>query len=871
MESSIFRYILKHTKRDQVIILLLTVASLPFMYATLEVPKKIINDAIGGANIPDQILGFPMEQITYLVVLCVVFLVLVIINGVMKYILNVYRGVVGERMLRRLRFELFGQMLRFPLPHYKKISQGEMLPILISETEPIGGFVGEAFALPAFQGGMLLTYIFFIFNQSIWLGLLATALYPFQFWLIPKLQAVVNRLAKERVLTVRKLGDRLSDSINGMQEIHANNTARYERAVISSWLGTIFRIRYDIYKRKFFIKFLNNFLAQVTPFFFYLVGGYYVINGQLSLGALVTAIAAFKELNDPWKELLTYYQTREDVRIKYEQIIEQFHPNGMLDTELQEAPTAPLRFGKESWHASNLGYAEHAGYQLLERLNFRLPMNQSIAIVGNASSGKDELARLLARLYWPTQGKLTLGEADIRQLPQSTLGHQLGYVSDSAHIFSGSLRNNLFYGLFSAARAYAEEQQWQVKQAQLSGNAEDDPGQDWTDLDRLGIENEHQLHAKLVDVLELVDLKQDVLQLGLFGKLAEEDPALSEQIVSARHVLRQRLQEDDYQGLVEVFDERIYNENLNVIENLMFGIVANNQWSYEELAARQGLQDFLREQELFRPFVKIGIEITSTMVDLFSDMEENADLFERFSFIQFDELPEYRAMLSRIRDTDNLESLGSETVAKLLALTFQLSVARHRLGLVDKSLQGRILYARQHFATRMKRIGIEFYPFDPEAYNIGLSVQDNLLFGRTAFGQARAQSRIGTLMREVVDSEGLEGSLLEIGLDFHVGTAGSRLSVTQRQKTAIARALLKQPDILIFNQATSGLDPSAEVRLIDRILASYHETTQVWVLNRADLASRMDQVLVMERGQLVDQGSYEEVSREGSTFSQLSG
>jgi hypothetical protein len=67
------------------------------------------------------------------------------------------------------------------------------------------------------------------------------------------------------------------------------------------------RHRVDIYKRKFFVKFLNNFLAQVTPFFFYSVGGYFVIQGELTLGALVAVLGAYKDILDPWKELLQWY------------------------------------------------------------------------------------------------------------------------------------------------------------------------------------------------------------------------------------------------------------------------------------------------------------------------------------------------------------------------------------------------------------------------------------------------------------------------------------------------------------------------------------------------------------------------------------
>ena len=66
LDQSIYRYILKHTTKDQIILFVLTLASMPIVYITLEIPKIIINEAIGGVNIPDSILGFEVDQISYL-------------------------------------------------------------------------------------------------------------------------------------------------------------------------------------------------------------------------------------------------------------------------------------------------------------------------------------------------------------------------------------------------------------------------------------------------------------------------------------------------------------------------------------------------------------------------------------------------------------------------------------------------------------------------------------------------------------------------------------------------------------------------------------------------------------------------------------
>ena len=103
MDRSLFRYILRHTWRDQIFLLLLTSISFPLIYINLELPKRIVNNAIQGKKIPDTFLGLHVTQITYLMALSFVLLLLITINGGLKYWINVYSGVVGERTLRRMR------------------------------------------------------------------------------------------------------------------------------------------------------------------------------------------------------------------------------------------------------------------------------------------------------------------------------------------------------------------------------------------------------------------------------------------------------------------------------------------------------------------------------------------------------------------------------------------------------------------------------------------------------------------------------------------------------------------------------------------------------------------------------------------------
>lgn len=189
MEKGIYRYVLRRSARQQIVLTLMAMASFPFLYAFYELPKQIVNEAILAQTIafPVELFGTELGQIDYLFLLAALFLLLVFFNQCFKYAINVYRGRTGERMLRRLRYDLYSRVLRFPLPTFRKTSQGEVIQMVTAEVEPLGGFIGDAFSLPAFQGGTLIVILAFLMIQNPYMAAAATALYPLQFWLIPKL------------------------------------------------------------------------------------------------------------------------------------------------------------------------------------------------------------------------------------------------------------------------------------------------------------------------------------------------------------------------------------------------------------------------------------------------------------------------------------------------------------------------------------------------------------------------------------------------------------------------------------------------------------------------------------------------------------
>jgi len=121
----------------------------------------------------------------------------------------------------------------------------------------------------------------------------------------------------------------------------------------------------------------------------------------------------------------------------------------------------------------------------------------------------------------------------------------------------------------------------------------------------------------------------------------------------------------------------------------------------------------------------------------------------------------------------------------------------------------------------------------------------------------------------VLDKLDMREIVMAVGLDFPVGIAGSRLSATQRQKLAIARGVLKRPDVLILNEATRALDSAVLARVMDNLLATFEGRGVIWGLHRASLAARFDHVLVIRDGKVVEQGEFQALDKDGTALAAL--
>lgn len=902
MEKSLARYIWTHTWRQQLYILFIVALSMIPYFMSFDLPKQIVNGPIQGKGFetpgstqPFMAIdidipflgsvhvfdGIQLERTETLFALSMVFLLLVVVNGVFKLYINTYKGRLGERMLRRIRFELVDRILRFPPGLFKRVKSSEIATMVKDEVEPLGGFIGDAFVQPALLGGQALTALIFIILQSFWLGMIAAVIVAIQLVIIPQMRKRLIRLGRERQLTARALSGRVGEIVDGIGAVHVHDTSNLERADIADRLGQIFKIRYDLYQWKFLVKFINNFLAQVTPFLFYLIGGYFALQGRLDIGQLVAVINAYKDLPGPLKDLIDWDQARQDVQVKYQQVVEQFTIDDIQDAKLQTVMVEPVGPLSEPLSAVSLTLSDDSGARLLERVSLQIDRGETVAVIGTTAGGAEALAEAFARLVWPNGGKITSGSSDLLELPESTVGRRMTYASSDASLFQGTLRDNLLYGLKHAPLttmkyegASAAFRNWNIEEARKAGNPDFDVRADWIDYAAAGATGPDDLFEVVRPVLDALVLSQDILDLGLRSRIEpQHHTEIVERIVDVRQALRERLEAEGLSELVSFFEPGAYNSQATIGENLLFGTATGTELTGKELAKNAYFRSVLLEGGLAETLYTMGLEIAANAIELFADLPPDHPFFQQLAFMTAEDIPEYQQLLQKLRGK-SFESVSQEDAAKIIKLSFAYIEPRHRFGLLTPELMDKIVAARNRFYENLPEAlagAIERY--DPDKYTTSASLMDNVLFGRISHTQPDGPERIRSIVRELLDTLGLYDDVLNIGLDFNVGVGGRRLTGAQRQKMDVARSLMKRADFIILNRPLAALDQRAQELVMRNVLEEARRDGRdpaiIWVLPSPSLAKLFERIIVFQDGEVVEDGTHETLTARNGIFTGL--
>ncbi|MFT5706200.1 MAG: putative ABC transport system ATP-binding protein [Oceanospirillaceae bacterium] len=805
MEPTLKSFILKYSGREQLKVLLLTLIIFPVLYLSLELPKIIINEAIAGEG-DRSIWGMQFTPISFLLLLCAVLLLTVLFNGAFKMRINTFKGIIGERMIRRLRYQLIGHVLRFPPAQFQRISQGEIISTVTSETEPLAGFIGDSLAQPLFQGGTMLTILTFMFMQDPILGLVSISMIPLQAYIIPKMQKRLNKLRKQRVTVVRHFSGQIGEAVDGQREIKLNGTQRYHLAQFSHTLGRLFKIRFDIFKQKFFMKFINNFLNQLPPILFYAIGGILVINGQLSIGALVAALAAYKDLVSPWKELLAYYQQYQDTKVRYEYIQEQFNPEGLATFVAKRADNLP-NFSA-GLHLNNLYIKNERGDFISQNINLNIKPGSHLNIFSDSEVLLRKLAMTIVKLEPLAAGDIKIGDMSINALASELLSKKVAYIGPEPFMIEGTILQNVNYGLrqqppkrsLSLLNAAQLET---ITESAASGNSTDSIDDIWTDFSLAGVKGWTELSLWLQDILSAIGARRMVFEFGLkdyIDPLAIA-PTIHDKFSLTKEDLFTNLRGVEADELIERFDIQQYSEHLSVIENIAFGLLE----SQDEQQTLQTLSDHplfvkaLQKAGIYKSLRDVGEKLAYHIINQMEELGPNDQLNNSYRFYDVDCV---RKQLSTCMGRpDHLPSCEF-----LLSMALSLRISIHGKTWIDESLKSGILaLRRQLISSPISAFSDYFEPLRKGRMNQRLTVMENLLWGfeRAPNNQRQHQKLVDIVEQALIENQAEALVLIVISLS-KVGIRGERLPQIAKQNIQLMRALIKRPEVLLMHNALPG-------------------------------------------------------------------
>jgi ATP-binding cassette, subfamily B, bacterial len=357
-------------------------------------------------------------------------------------------GWVGQRALQDLRVKLFTHLQRLSIGFYSRNRAGVIISRLTNDVEALDQLVEDGMAT-LFQSGLtLIGVVVILFVLSPHLALLTFLAFP-----ILAIGAVAFRIASADAyrLTREKIAaitGYLQETLSGIRVVRAfgqepRHIERFEGLNDENRAANMTTVKLNA---AYFPA--VEFLSALVTVEILLIGGYEVINGHASTGVVFAFIAALNNFFDPIQQLSQLYTTYQSGMAALDKIFL------LLDEQpdLVDAPGATelgeIR-GEVSFEDVSFRYGE--GEWALRNVDLTIPPGQTVALVGETGAGKSTFAKLVARFYDPTEGRVLVDGHDLREVSAHSLRSQMGIVPQEGFLFSGTVRDNIAFGRPSAS------------------------------------------------------------------------------------------------------------------------------------------------------------------------------------------------------------------------------------------------------------------------------------------------------------------------------------------------------------------------------------------------------------------------------------
>ncbi|MEW2576949.1 ABC transporter ATP-binding protein [Streptomyces syringium] len=354
-------------------------------------------------------------------------------------------AVLGERMLADLREDFLVRSVALPPSVLERAGTGDLLSRITTDVDRLANAMREA--VPQLAVGFVWV--------ALLLGALTLTAPPLALCVLIALPLLLvgcrwyfrraPAAYRSEAAGYAAVAASLAETVDAGRTIEAHRLGQRRVALsdqrISEWTQWE---RYTLWLRSVLFPVINVTHALLFGSVL-IIGGVFVLEGWISVGQLTTGALFAQMLIDPVGLILRWYDELQVAQVSLARLV------GVREIEPEEADERVSPVGRDV-KADEVRFGYSAGKDVLHGVSLDVPPGSRVALVGPSGAGKSTLGRLLAGIYAPRSGAVTLGGAELARMPTERVRRHVALVNQEHHVFVGSLRDNLLL-----ARTTAEE------------------------------------------------------------------------------------------------------------------------------------------------------------------------------------------------------------------------------------------------------------------------------------------------------------------------------------------------------------------------------------------------------------------------------
>ncbi|MDJ1134874.1 ABC transporter ATP-binding protein [Streptomyces iconiensis] len=393
-----------------------------------------------------------------LIAVAVGYLVCAVASGWLQHAFTNAAARVNQRVLKALRERIYRQAQALSVDFHDRYTSGRLISRATTDVESLRELLDEGLQ----ELLAVVLSVIYILITLIWLdiGLGGAALLSFVplGLLVRNFQRRSIRVYRNKSTAIASVIVKFAETMNGIRPVQSFRRERANEEAFDRLNGHHLRVNGDSILEMARYVILSRTVANVAVAGIVVWGAYRVASDGLALGVLAAAALYLRRLYDPIDRLgmfLNSYQSAAASLEKIAGLLAQVPSVPEPGTPVQLPPRRPGMPGREVVF-EGVNFAYRTGGEVLPRFDLALPAGQTVAVVGATGAGKSTLAKLLARFYDPTSGRVLLDGTDLRELATAELRRGVVMVTQEAFLFSGTVAENIAIGRPDATREEVE-------------------------------------------------------------------------------------------------------------------------------------------------------------------------------------------------------------------------------------------------------------------------------------------------------------------------------------------------------------------------------------------------------------------------------